>query len=86
MWGRGIVQFLDKYKECIDVINYRFYFDEEDIIYYKDFFYFFMYVDDRKLKNLKNEILLSVRYGNYLNINNFLFEFEEILKKLKVDK
>lgn len=85
-WGRGIVQLPDKYKECIDAINYRFYFDEEDIIYYKDLSHFFMYVDDRKLKNLKNEILLSVRYGNYSNINNLLLELEETLKKSKADK
>lgn len=85
-WGKGIVQLPDKYKECIDAINYRFYFDEEDIIYYKDLSHFFMYVDDRKLKNLKNEILLSVRYGNYSNINNLLLELEETLKKSKSDK
>lgn len=85
-WGNGIVQLPEKYKECIDAINYRFYFDEEDIIYYKDLSHFFMYMDDRKLKNLKNEILLSVRYGNFTNINKLLLELEETLKKTKTDK
>ncbi|ADQ04049.1 two component transcriptional regulator, AraC family [Caldicellulosiruptor owensensis OL] len=85
-WGNGIVQLPEKYKECIDAINYRFYFDEEDIIYYKDLSHFFMYMDDRKLKNLKNEILLSVRYGNFTNINKLLLELEETLKKSKTDK
>ncbi|BCS81899.1 response regulator transcription factor [Anaerocellum diazotrophicum] len=84
--GNGIVQLPDKFKECIDAINYRFYFDEDDIIYYKDLSHFFMYMDDRKLKNLKNEILSSVRYGNYSNINNLLLELEETLKKSKADK
>jgi len=85
-WGRGIIQLPDKYKECIDAINYKFYFNEEDIIYYKDLSHFFMYVDDKRLKNLKNEILMSVRYGNYSNVNNLLIELEETLKKSKADK
>ncbi|ABP66303.1 response regulator receiver protein [Caldicellulosiruptor saccharolyticus DSM 8903] len=85
-WGYGIVELPNKFKECIDAINYKFYFDNEDIIYYKDLSHLFVYVDDKKLKYLKNEIISNVRYGNISNIDILLSELEETLKKSKADK
>lgn len=84
--GYGIIDLPNKFKECIDAINYRFYFDNEDIIYYKDLSHLFVYVDDKKLKHLKNEIISNVRYGNITNIDMLLSELEETLKKSKADK
>ncbi|WAM33588.1 response regulator transcription factor [Caldicellulosiruptor morganii] len=85
-WGYGIIELSGKFKECIDAINYKFYFDNEDIIYYKDLSHLFVYVDDKKLKHLRSEIISNVRYGNISNIDTLLVELEETLKRSKADK
>lgn len=85
-WGNGIIELPVKFKECIDAINYKFYFDEEDIIYYKDLIHLFVYNDDRELARLKSEIISNVRYGNLSNLENLLNQLEEILRRVKLDK